>query len=89
MSKSQYLAQALQSMAADPGVQAPAGPDLAGMHKQAEAKRAWEAANPGKNYMAEGLKQMGANIQAAPGRIAGAPQAALGGLLSMGQAMRP
>jgi hypothetical protein len=87
--QSQYLAQALQAMGSDISAQAPQTADLVGMQKQAEAKKAWEAANPGKNYMAEGLKQLGQNIQGAPAAIMAAPGNAMGGLLSMGQAMRP
>lgn len=68
MERSQYLAQALQSMGSDasmqPQVQAP---DLAQMQKVAEARKAFETANPGQSYMAHGVRQMGQNIMAAPG----------------------
>ena len=79
MERSQYLAQALASMGAE---QAPAGvpgPDLMAMQKQAEAAKAWKAANPGQSYMANGVQQMGQNLQAAPGN-------AMNGLFGMAKA---
>lgn len=70
MSESQYLAQALQQMSAQPAQPAsPQGPSLAGMQKMAQDRAAWEAANPGQSYMAHGIGQMGQNIMGAPGRV--------------------
>lgn len=71
MQRSQYLAQALEAMGSQPALSSAPAPDFAAMQKQAEAAKAWKAANPGQSYMAHGLGQMGQNLQAAPGRMAG------------------
>lgn len=67
MDRSQYLAQALQSL----GQPAPAPPDpLISADQLAQigkARKAYEAANPGQSYMAHGLQQAGQNLMAAPG----------------------
>ena len=79
MERSQYLAQALATMGAEPGPSQPAGPDLMAMQKQAEAAKAWKAANPGQRYMAHGMNQMGQSLKAAPGN-------AMGGLFGLAKA---
>lgn len=79
MERSQYLAQALASMGSDPAPAQQAGPDLMAMQKQAEAAKAWKAANPGQSYMAHGVNQMGQNLKAAPGN-------AMGGLFGLAKA---
>ena len=78
MERSPYLAQALANM--DGGqVQGAPAPDLMAMQKQAEAAKAWKAANPGQSYMAHGAQQMGQNMQAAPGN-------AMGGIFGLAKA---
>lgn len=91
--QSQYLAQAIQSMQAQPSA-APAQPgmSLQQMQQMGQQKQAWEAANPGQSYMAHGIDQMGQNIMGAPGRVAGAignlgqvPGQAMSGLQALAQ----
>ncbi len=81
MERSQYLAQALQSMSADPGVQTGQAPDLAAMQKQMQARQAWEAQNPGQPHMTNGMRQMGQNLMQAPGNM----MAGMAGLFRMGK----
>lgn len=77
MERSQYLAQALAAMSAQPQ----AGmmqPDLGDTGQQSMAAQAWKAANPGQSYLLHGLQQAGQNIMDLPQR--------LGGLFSLGKA---
>lgn len=88
MERSPYLAQALQAMSAPPPA-SPAGPDLAAMQRMAQQRGAWEAANPGQNYLKHQIGQIGQGVMQAPGRIMAAPGnvgRALGGLFGLGQA---
>lgn len=80
MDRSQYLAQALQSMSADPGVQTqPTVPAVT--PEQVQTRKAWQAANPGQSYMANNLRQAGQNVMQAPGNV----MANLSGLFRMGK----
>lgn len=86
MGVSPYLVQALQGMAAPQS--APSGPsmDLAGMQKAVDARKAWQAANPGGNYMAHGFGQLAQNLRSAPGAVMAAPGNVLKGLQGLGAA---
>lgn len=70
MDRSQYLAAALQSL----GQPAPEPPDPLISTQQlsqiGKSRKAFEAANPGKSYMAHGLKSAGQNLMDAPGNAA-------------------
>jgi len=79
MERSQYLAQALQSMGSDP-LQQGQSPDLSEMKKIAEARKAFEAANPGQSYVANGMQQMGQNIMGAPAAMSAAPGNVMSGM---------
>lgn len=73
MERSAYLTQALQSLSAPPEqAQAPTM-DPGAMGEAIKRRKAWEAANPGQSYMANGVKQVGQNLAAVPGNIAGIP----------------
>lgn len=89
MDRSAYLVQALQEM----GQPAPApqqqGPDLASLKKVGDARKAYEAANPGKSYMAHGFQQMGQNIMQAPGNIMAAPGNVMSGFGALAQRLKP
>lgn len=65
MDRSAYLAQALQSMGQP---QSPSSQGLSPQQMQhiADARKAFEAQNPGQSYMAHGLQQMGQDIMNAP-----------------------
>lgn len=89
--RSQYLAQALQSMGQQPPqAQAPQGMSLQQMQDVAQKRKAFEAANPGQSYMAHGFQQMGQNIGNVPQtlanagqNLAGLPGQAMGGFQKM------
>ena len=80
MDRSPYLAQALQGMAQAPAQPQMAAPDLAGMARAADARKAWETANPGQNYARRRLGEMVAGVKAAPANVA----TNLAGLFSLG-----
>lgn len=64
--QSQYLAQALAAMQAQPQVSTGQPPNLVAMQHQAQQKQAWEAANPGQSYMGHNLSQMGQTAMGGP-----------------------
>lgn len=67
---SPYLAQAIQSMQAQPQAQQPTiDPQL--LAQQLKAGKAWKAENPGKSYVGHNLQQAGQNIMATPSRLSG------------------
>jgi len=84
MERSQYLAQALQSMGQAPSMQMQT-PDLAAMQQTMDARKAFEAANPGQSYMAHGLQQMGQNVMAAPRNMMAAPGNVMSGMSDLAQ----
>lgn len=84
MQPSQYLAQALQSLAAPAQASQP-GADLQAMAAAAGQRKDWEAANPGQSYGQHLLSGGMGAIQGLPGVLFNAPQAALGGLFALGR----
>jgi hypothetical protein len=81
MDRSQYLVAALQNMGQPQAQPQPQGLSIGQMQGIAKQRSAFEAQNPGQNFMAHGIRQMGSNVMAAPGNVA----SNLAGLFSLGR----